>query len=167
MMTILRALTLLVVLSLPAVVEAQSDSFTAEDDALMQQCFAQVADAAEVDAGGGASLSDCIGAASNVCKQADFSAEAAAICNAREQAWWDALLTRYYTTLSTGLPAPTAQSLRKAQDAWLDYRDARCDYGEILWGTDGDLPITSTFCWLMLTAERVIDLSYDLSAVEQ
>lgn len=168
-MTLLRTLTLFAALTIPGVTQAQTGSFTSEDEALMLQCFAAVADAAEVDAGGGASLDDCIGAASNECKQADPSpsAETAAVCNQREQWWWEALLDQHLDTLTGGLPEPTADSLRKTQNAWLDYRDARCDYGELLWSTGSTLPITGTFCWLILTAERAIDLSFDLSAVEE
>jgi uncharacterized protein YecT (DUF1311 family) len=164
-MKALRVLALLASLALPGAAQAQTD-FTAEDDAVMLDCFATVADAAEVDAGGGASLRDCIGAASNACKAAEFSAEGEAACNAREQSWWENRLDKHLATLSAGLPAVTVESLRKTQDAWLDYRDARCDYGDLLWGSSG-LPITSSFCWLILTAERAIDLSFDLSAVAE
>jgi uncharacterized protein YecT (DUF1311 family) len=164
-MKALRALALLATLAISGAAQAQS-GFTSEDNAVMLACFETVADAAEVDAGGGASLHDCIGAASNACKATEYSAEGEAACNAREQSWWENRLDGHLVALNAGLPAPTAESLRKTQDAWLDYRDARCDYGNLLWGSSG-LPITSSFCWLILTAERAIDLSFDLSAVAE
>ena len=160
----LRTLMLLAALSLPGTAQAQSASYTGEDDAVMLQCFAQVDEAAEVDAGGGASQRDCIAAASNACREDKSSIEVAALCNAREQAWWDAQMNDYLARLAAGLAPETADRLRKTQNAWLDYRDARCDYDEILWG-EGTQQITGSFCSMKLTAERAIDLSFDLDAI--
>ncbi len=164
-MRYLRPLIVLVALSSASASLAQSDTYTSEDEALLQQCFAGVAEAGEVDAGGGVSLLDCIGAASNVCQEEDPSTQGIVACNSREQSWWDEQLNDHYATLKAGLQADIFGSLQKAQRAWLAYRDANCDYQYQLWGDGTMRQVIGSYCWMEMTAQRAIDLSYDLDAI--
>lgn len=106
------------------------------------------------------SLADCIGVASNICQEQPGGASTIGIvdCLARETAWWDGLLNSHYQDLlATNDPEP-ADGLRKAQRAWMAFRDADCAFQYSVWGGGSMRSIAGASCTLDHTARRAIDL---------
>jgi len=153
-------------LCLATAARAQDNSFTPEDEVLLQQCFEAVRDTLDAEPDTTTSLRDCIGAASNVCQEDDPSTHGIVACSGREQSWWDQQLNFYYAELKSGLPPDVFDSLRTAQRSWIAYRDARCDYEYRLWGEGTMRQIIGAYCWMEMTAERAIDLSGDLESID-
>ena len=67
-------------------------------------------------------------------------------------------LNRTYEQASRGLKAVDAERLRKAQHAWIDYRDAHCKAEFELWdgGTGGQIALPQ--CKLTLTKRRTAEI---------
>jgi uncharacterized protein YecT (DUF1311 family) len=70
----------------------------------------------------------------------------------------DAELNRIYKLAFTGLDVKDAENLRKAQRAWVIYRDAQCDAEYAKWdgGTGG--PAAHLDCLYRLTQLRTTEL---------
>jgi uncharacterized protein YecT (DUF1311 family) len=115
----------------------------------------------------------CIGAISNRCQSATpegATTPGIVDCTARETAAWDRLLnTRYAAVmvearqaddeLADGASPGAADSLKIAQRAWVEFRDAECDRLYQLWrGGTIRSPVAAS-CHLEETARRAIALS--------
>ena len=83
-------------------------------------------------------------------------------CMAEEYRKVDARLNSVYSELVAVLERPSA--LRKAQKAWLRFRDLSCDYETSGIGRDGSLyPFSLAACRIDLTAKRIRDLEQYLA----
>lgn len=106
------------------------------------------------------SLADCIGVASDICQEQPDGASTIGIvdCLARETAWWDGLLNRNYQELLQTYDTEPADGLRKAQRAWVAFRDADCTFQYSIWGEGSMRSIAGASCTLDHTAHRAIGL---------
>jgi uncharacterized protein YecT (DUF1311 family) len=66
----------------------------------------------------------------------------------------DAELNRTYAEILKKLEAPDADRLRKAQRAWVTYRDAHCEAEYQLYAGGSIAPLTLTQCRATLTDQR-------------
>lgn len=155
------AAAILIALSPPA--SAQEQDYTRSDDEIMQNCFEAVRDmAADPDSEQNLTLRDCIGQASSACQ--DETLESSTTwgmmqCAGREQAWWDDYLNTTYQNLRDLLDDEEFDMLRKAQRAWLDFRDAQCAFDYFFWREGTIRTIFGASCQMSMTAERALDLN--------
>jgi uncharacterized protein YecT (DUF1311 family) len=70
----------------------------------------------------------------------------------------DAELNRIYKLAFTGLDEKAEQNLRKAQRAWIIYRDAQCDAEYAKWGGGSGGPRAHLECLSRLTQLRTREL---------
>ena len=70
----------------------------------------------------------------------------------------DVELNRIYTLAFTGLDVKAAENLRKAQRAWIIYRDAQCEAEYNKWGGGSGGPAAHLACLLHLTQLRTREL---------
>ncbi len=116
----------------------------------------------------------CIGKASSYCSENSIGGETTVGmvgCLDKELAFWDDLLNVTYKSLidksqvidreakEYGWTAtPQVPALRKAQRAWIAFRDASCEYEYATWGggTGGNPAYLS--CMMTLTAEQALQL---------
>jgi uncharacterized protein YecT (DUF1311 family) len=70
----------------------------------------------------------------------------------------DAELNRIYKLAFTGLDEKAAENLRKAQMAWIIYRDAQCEAEYDKWGGGSGGPGAHLACLLRLTQLRTREL---------
>jgi uncharacterized protein YecT (DUF1311 family) len=147
----MRHLLVLVPLVISAPVLADEHTFTQADDAAMSSCLD--------DLGAGAPA-DCIGEASNFCQEEPGGATTAGIgiCLARETDWWDFQLNAHYESLEADLDAETFETLREAQRAWIDYRDANCAFAYKYWEEGSIRSVAHASCMLDETAHRALAL---------
>jgi len=133
---------------------------------LLTQCYAQAADAA--------ALKDCIGAMSGNCMAREEQGETTygmATCTSSETEVWDGFLNDEYRQTMAYMKAQDkdeaeifpefanrAEALKKAQRAWLVYRDATCDLEYALGGSGSIRHLYGTGCFMRMTAERTIEL---------
>jgi uncharacterized protein YecT (DUF1311 family) len=92
--------------------------------------------------------------------QCEHAGTTAAItdCFDREYTKADAELNRIYKLAFTGLDAKAADNLRKAQRAWIVYRDAQCDAEYAKWDGGSGGPAAHFACLLQLTQLRTREL---------
>ena len=133
---------------------------------LLTQCYAQAADAA--------AMKECIGLMSGNCMAREEQGETTygmATCTASETEVWDRFLNDEYRQTMTYMKAldkddeelfpefaNRADALKKAQRAWLVYRDAACDLEYAMPGAGSLRHLTGTGCVMQMTAERTIEL---------
>lgn len=79
-------------------------------------------------------------------------------CFDREYKKADAELNRIYQLAFTGLDEKAADNLRKAQRAWIVYRDAQCDAEYAKWEGGSGGPAAHLACLLRLTQLRTREL---------
>lgn len=119
----------------------------------------------------------CIGISANLCMEdtpGGFSTVGMGSCLDREFQDWDAALNeadgplriRYVAQdgeASEHITLTQADALRDMQRAWIDYRDAACDYERSKWqgGTGGGPAAIS--CMLQMTGEQALKLQSDLN----
>lgn len=136
------------------------------DVKIVESCLTQATSARSESA-----ASRCIGTVAASCLETSNKPAAQlrmADCNWREEAAWDHLLNEGYKAalvmaqkrdedFAHVLASPTAlKSLREAQRAWIQFRDAECGRIDAYFeGTGGRLDQSSR-CSLNLTAERVV-----------
>lgn len=155
------ALTLGVLTAAPAL--AQDITFTSADAELMVACTDATLESLHADDAQSASaapLRDCIGAASGPCMETDEGMTTIGMseCLARETDWWDSQLNVDYAALREVLDEDSAEALQTAQRAWIDWRDAKCEFEYTYWADGTIRSIYYGSCVLDLTAERAIDL---------
>jgi len=153
-------LSMLALLASPALAE---DSSTKADIAAIQSCLD----------GAGDDPTSCIGAISNPCQEEPDGQTTLGIdaCLGREQAAWDAILNRRYKAAmadakdmdrrlqeESGTEPGVADSLLKAQRAWIAFRDAECERQYELYKEGTIRTNIASACQNELTAERAIAL---------
>jgi len=80
------------------------------------------------------------------------------ICNVNELEYQDRLLNRYYREIMRKLSKDEKQKLKKAQRAWIKYRDAKCDAeGKEMRGGTGESLLIGA-CLVETTKVRVKEL---------
>lgn len=167
-----RLIALLACLAfLPLSAPAAEDGYTPEDAGLLEECLA---DARAVDAGPGiekrAQFRGCIGMASEACQNESEENQTTigmVACALREIDWWDEVLNARYAELKQKLGAEEFAELRKAQRAWVAYKDAECAYHYFYWRDGTVSQLTGSSCLLRLTAERAFDLGEFLDWIGQ
>lgn len=152
----LRLAALAFALSLPAGLAAAD---TETDVAALEECLGPI------NAEQGPEDRECIGVISEPCQErlTDATTVAAAECLINERDAWDVLLTRYYEELRKAESDPARSTLRQAQDLWVSFRDADCDfaYQQFEGGTIRQL--TAADCLRDRTATRVLQFRDYLS----
>lgn len=140
---------------------AQETTFTPEDAKLMTECIEGLAASnnAESDFADVQPQTQCIGAASNICMQTDYSTLGMTECMGRETDWWDSQLNVHYASLEESLEPSLFTSLQQAQRAWIAFRDASCGFEYELWSEGTIRSIVGASCMLELTAQRADALS--------
>ena len=85
-------------------------------------------------------------------------------CFAKELKKANAELDRVYRSTAKDLDPADAELLRKAQSAWVAYRDAQCEAEFALWdgGTGG--PAARMACKLELTHQRIKEIQNTYTA---
>ena len=156
----MRKLILLSALLLALPVTAQEQTaFTPEDAEAMTACLDGV-DTSEAGEGAG-SPADCIGAASGQCMEGDENGSSTIVmveCLARETDWWDSQLNVHYSTLEETLEPELFDALRKAQRAWIAYRDESCGFEYELWSAGTIRQLVHASCMLDQTGRRAMTL---------
>ncbi len=116
----------------------------------------------------------CIFTVSESCQaeeEGGYSTLGMSMCNHAESQAWDVLLNEEYKAAQTfgaemdedeathfpNLDKRT-DTLRAAQRAWIQFRDAECINEYAQWGSGSMRHIAGTACTLEMTAERTIDL---------
>lgn len=142
--------------------QAQDDDLRASVDPPLQQCIEAVNDMRQSDDGSGdlPRLAECIGVGTNACQEepGGASTQGMSACNAAEQAFWDDLLNYAYGSLRDSLAPEVFDALQAAQQAWIPWRDARCNF---VYETSKEGSISQVFfsyCLAETTAQRAIDL---------
>ncbi len=79
-------------------------------------------------------------------------------CFAKELKKADAKLNRVYQLAEKKLQPDDAALLRKAQRAWLAYRDAQCEAEHALWGGGTGGTAARMSCSLELTRKRAAEI---------
>jgi uncharacterized protein YecT (DUF1311 family) len=79
-------------------------------------------------------------------------------CFAKELRKADAEVNRVYRLTVKKLQPDDAAFLRKAQRAWLAYRDAQCEAEHALWGGGTGGPAARMSCSLELTRKRAAEI---------
>ncbi|WP_424983558.1 lysozyme inhibitor LprI family protein [Maritalea sp. S77] len=139
---------------------AQDNQFTTADEIQMQNCWEAVTDLNMQ--GEEHSLSECIGAASNVCMEEEeggMTTVGMASCIMRENSWWDSILNINYQNLKQILEPKQFEDLRDAQRKWIAYRDASCAFHYNYWGNGTMRSTAFAGCMLDTTARRASELS--------
>lgn len=140
-----------------------------ENAELLQSCYAA---AQTVD-----QKSACIYSVSAACQEkteGGYSTIGMTQCNHSETVAWDVLLNEEYAltmrdfklmdeddkTYNPDLPeeATRADTLKKAQRAWIAFRDAECANEYAIWGMGSMRLIVGSACMLDMTAGRTIEL---------
>jgi uncharacterized protein YecT (DUF1311 family) len=77
-----------------------------------------------------------------------------AVCADTQSKKFDTELSRVYAETLKKLKAPDAERLRKAQRAWVTYRDAHCSAAYQLYACGSIAAVALTECRATLTEER-------------
>jgi uncharacterized protein YecT (DUF1311 family) len=81
-------------------------------------------------------------------------------CFAKELKKAEVELSRVYHLTMKKLEPADAVLLRKAQRAWLLYRDAQCEAEHALWGGGTGGPAAFVSCKLELTGQRTVEIQH-------
>ena len=157
------ALVLTLIIAFPALAQ-EAPEFTARDAELMTACIDDIK--AQYAAAAGPApqrpLTECIGAASDICMDTEDGGSTTigiSACLGRETAWWDSQLNVHYASLEQTLDPDVFSSLRTAQRAWIGYRDAACAFAYDLWRGGSIRSTVHASCMLDETARRAAALA--------
>lgn len=100
------------------------------------------------------------------CEERSSQAEASA-CAYREYQAADAELNRVYRQLSSKLDADALGFLRRAENAWLKYRDANCEYEDSFYAGGTMRQMITSFCMTRVTKARTAELKLQLANLEE
>lgn len=110
----------------------------------------------------------CIGAAADRCMQSDGGSTTIGMGYCLDQEWsvWDARLNAAYAALRNSYKtddtkqseAPLWPALQHMQRAWIDYRDATCDFEARHWGQGTGRGPAYTSCLMVLTGQQALYL---------
>ncbi|MCF6302165.1 MAG: DUF1311 domain-containing protein [Devosiaceae bacterium] len=141
---------------------AQMGTFGPGDDKILSNCLAEVQKIANRSQ---TQRSDCVGLAVQVCAQEPDGETTLGTtqCYQRENSWWDAQLNADYNTLKRSLSPELFETLRQAQIAWIDYRDAKCDFAYQIFEEGTIRHILFSNCMMRTTAGRSIELKQILN----
>lgn len=137
-------------------------TYTPADETILQQCIETVRDInTNGETGDEAKAATCIGQASNECQNEAGGSSTLGItaCNQREASWWDQYLNDSYADLQANLEPDAFAALKKAQRAWIGFRDAECSFQYVRWGDGSMRGISQSSCMLDQTAQRALSLS--------
>ena len=142
---------------------AQNMTYQPQDAALLANCIEEVENQFENSDGTASprNLSDCIGAAFNSCQnESPQSTTTIGMmeCSSRETSWWDKMLNENYSILKDKLEREDFVELRKAQRAWITYRDEKCNFEYFYWREGTIRSIFYSSCQLDMTARRALEL---------
>ncbi len=149
------ALPLLAIIALTQPSAAQT-SYEPEDAERLEACLG-----AAGTGGGTEEERACIGVASQACIDASEENQTTigmVECTLREHLWWDERLNGAYAELERSLDEGEFTELRKAQRAWLAYREADCGFQYDYWREGTIRTIFAASCQLQTTAERALAL---------
>jgi uncharacterized protein YecT (DUF1311 family) len=118
----------------------------------------------------------CIGRFAEGCMTAEADGQTTVgmmFCTLAEHDAWDDLLNREYRAAMAAAQAADvaeaehfpehavmADALRKAQRAWIAFRDAECGFAHAQWGAGTMRQIAGASCHLDMTAQRTIHLKF-------
>ncbi len=116
----------------------------------------------------------CAGTVSAMCQESEdggYSTLGMSMCNMDEYAAWDILLNDEYQRTVEHFTewdaddkdynpefAKRVESLRAAQRAWIEFRDAECELAYAIWGMGSHRNIAASACFIDVTADRTVDL---------
>lgn len=164
---LLQTAILLACLATPVVAQ-EASTYTPADEIAIQQCIETVRDInANAKPGEQEDARTCIGQVSNDCQAEPGNGSTIGIsqCNARETSWWDGYLNDNYAALQESLSVEAFAELKKAQRAWIAFRDAECQFQYARWGYGTMRSIGFSSCMLNQTAERALSLAELLTDV--
>jgi uncharacterized protein YecT (DUF1311 family) len=155
MIRIASALTGLLVASAPALAQAEFEPTSAER-ATIAECIERTAGESELK-----QMGDCIGLIADPCPDAPGANTFTIVaCHMREQKIWDERLNASYAEAQARLkdrPGP-ATALKDAQRAWIQFRDAKCDYWEKLYEGGTFASVAAGDCMGVETGRRAIEM---------
>ncbi|HEV2863148.1 MAG TPA: lysozyme inhibitor LprI family protein [Pyrinomonadaceae bacterium] len=99
------------------------------------------------------------------CEGHGSQAEATA-CAGKEYRAADAELNRVYKQLMSKLDAGEQDFLKKAETAWIKYRDAQCEYEDSFYAGGTMRPMITAFCMARVTKARTAELRLQLKNLE-
>ncbi len=147
------AAALLLIVATPAL--AENDEPTAAERKTIADCLAaNTGD--EIKAMGA-----CIGLIADPCPDAPGANTMTIVaCQMREQKIWDDDLNEWYgDALKRLADQPgAAAALKEAQRAWIQFRDAKCDYWEKLYEGGTFASVAAGNCMRATTGERAIEM---------
>ncbi len=153
-----RLLVLIAMFSFVGPAAARDDyPYTEADAVLLQDCL-EALHAAIEDPADGAPISgtECVGVAADACMAEPDGASTYGMmsCNLREVSFWEEQAAFYVDMLRDSLTEEQFAALTTAQDAWLAYRDAQCNFLYEFW-IDGTIRnVIASSCLLDETGNR-------------
>jgi uncharacterized protein YecT (DUF1311 family) len=99
------------------------------------------------------------------CESYGSQAEATA-CAGKEYRAADAELNRVYKQLMSKLDAGQQGFLKKAEAAWINYRNANCDYEDSFYAGGTMRPMITAFCMARVTRARTAELLLQIKNLE-
>ena len=143
---------------------AQDMTYQPQDAALLNKCIASVNSSFDSsdDTASARNLTDCIGIAFSACQdESPLNSTTIGMreCATREISWWDKMLNNNYSDLKNQLGEDEFTELKKAQLAWVSYRDQKCEFEYFYWRDGTIRSIFYSSCQLDMTARRAIDLA--------
>jgi uncharacterized protein YecT (DUF1311 family) len=135
---------------------AQDDEPTAAERKTIADCLDKSGSADEVK-----TMSDCIGLVADLCPEAPGANTMTIVsCQIREQKIWDDYLNDWYGEALKRLrdEPNAAAALKEAQRAWIQYRDAKCDYWEKRYEGGTFASVATGNCMRVTTGQRAIEM---------
>ena len=87
-------------------------------------------------------------------------------CAHREYQAADAELNKVYRQLMSKLDAEQQEFLKKAETAWIKYRDADCEYEDSFYAGGTMRPMINYFCMARVTTARTAELRLQIKNLE-
>ena len=106
------------------------------------------------------------GRLTHTCEERSSQAEASG-CAYREYQAADAELNTVYRRLASKLDAGALEFLKKAENAWLKYRDSNCEYEDSFYLGGTMRPMINSLCMARVTKARTAELRLQLANLEE
>jgi uncharacterized protein YecT (DUF1311 family) len=157
----IRLIALIALLGLVAPARAD-DVPSPELTEALQQCIEAVNDSRASDDGSGdvPGYTECIGVGTNACQSVPGGDSTIGMvdCNTKEQTFWDDMLNNAYGELEARLDADAFAALKQAQEAWIPWRDAKCEAVLAIFSEGSIRGVIYSSCLMETTAQRAVDL---------
>jgi uncharacterized protein YecT (DUF1311 family) len=143
---------------------AQSDEPTAAERKTIADCLDKSSSSDELKP-----MSSCIGLIGDRCADEPGANTMTIVsCQIREQKIWDDYLNDWYGQALTRLKdePDAAAALKSAQRAWIQFRDAKCDYWEKRYEGGTFASVAAGNCMRVTTGQRAIELRVILDDLE-